>query len=96
MCLLRLMVMLRINTSMTAVFSVLDPLTLLICLAVAMLAGVVKGMVGFAMPMILVSALSSFLTPELALAGLILPTVVTNGFQELRQGLRPACAHPDQ
>ncbi|MFW2541206.1 sulfite exporter TauE/SafE family protein [Primorskyibacter sp. 2E107] len=55
-------------------------------LGIALLAGVVKGMVGFAMPMILVSGLSSFLPPQLALAGLILPTVVTNGMQALRQG----------
>lgn len=59
-------------------------------LAIAALAGVVKGMVGFAMPMILVSGLGMFVAPELALAGLILPTLVTNGMQAMRQG--PAAA----
>jgi hypothetical protein len=53
---------------------------------VAVLAGTIKGLVGFAMPMILISGLGSFLDPELALAGLILPTLVTNGVQALRQG----------
>ncbi|MBP0482626.1 sulfite exporter TauE/SafE family protein [Sagittula salina] len=63
---------------------------LLAALAAGFLAGVVKGMVGFAMPMVLISSLSSFLPPEVALAGLILPTVVTNGMQALRQGAAAA------
>lgn len=60
--------------------------------AVALVAGLVKGMVGFAMPMILISGLGTFLPPELALAGLILPTLATNGIQALRQGLAAARA----
>ncbi|WGW05014.1 sulfite exporter TauE/SafE family protein [Tropicibacter oceani] len=64
----------------------LTPALWALALGIALLAGVVKGMVGFAMPMILVSGLSSFLPPGLALAGLIIPTVVTNGMQALRQG----------
>lgn len=62
----------------------------LVACSVTLAAGVVKGMVGFAMPMILVSGLTTFMPPELALAGLILPTVVTNGIQALRQGARAA------
>lgn len=58
--------------------------------ALAILAGVVKGMVGFAMPMILVSGLATFLPPEPAIAGMILPTLITNGWQAFRQGLRAA------
>ena len=54
------------------------------------MAGFVKGVVGFAMPMIFVSGLSSFLAPELALAMLMLPTLATNGIQALRQGPRAA------
>ncbi|MBO9476582.1 sulfite exporter TauE/SafE family protein [Shimia sp. R11_0] len=57
-----------------------------LCGFVAILAGVIKGMVGFGMPMVLISGLSSFVSPELALAGLIVPTLVTNGLQALRQG----------
>jgi len=56
---------------------------LLACLLVGLVAGVVKGMVGFAMPMIMISGMSSFISPELALAGLILPTLSTNGWQAL-------------
>lgn len=53
---------------------------------VTFFAGFVKGTVGFAMPMIMISAFSSFLSPELALSGLILPTLVTNFSQAFRQG----------
>ncbi len=57
---------------------------------VALVAGTVKGLVGFAMPMILISGLSLFLPPEIALAGLIFPTLASNGIQALRQGLGAA------
>ena len=61
-------------------------------LLIALLGGFVKGVVGFAMPMVIISGLSSFMEPELALAGLILPTLVTNVAQALRQGLAAAWA----
>lgn len=59
-------------------------------MAIAGLAGFVKGAVGFAMPMIMISAFSSFLTPHQALAGLILPTLVTNISQAFRHGIPAA------
>jgi len=59
-------------------------------MVITLFAGFVKGAVGFAMPMIMMGAFSSFLPPELALAGLILPTFVTNLTQAFRQGLQPA------
>ena len=62
----------------------------LAALAVTLFAGFVKGAVGFAMPMILVSAFAIFLPQELALAGLILPTLATNVSQAFRQGVAPA------
>ena len=68
----------------------MDPLSLALCFGAAVLAGLIKGVVGFAMPMVLISTLGSFLSPDLALAGLIVPTLVTNGMQALRQGLRAA------
>ncbi len=63
---------------------------------VALFAGVIKGMVGFAMPMIMISLLGIFLTPDVALAGLILPTLLTNGAQALRDGPGPAWASVKQ
>ncbi|MGJ8611959.1 MAG: sulfite exporter TauE/SafE family protein [Octadecabacter sp.] len=64
--------------------------TLVFVLAVALVAGLVKGLVGFAMPMILISGMTLVLPPETALATLILPTLMTNGWQALRQGLASA------
>lgn len=75
---------------MTSLFPFLSPDQLVFAFSIAVIAGVVKGVVGFAMPMILVSGLSTFLSPELALAGLILPTLVTNGMQALRNGVHAA------
>ncbi|SLN69915.1 Sulfite exporter TauE/SafE [Roseivivax jejudonensis] len=77
---------------MDALFALVSPAALLLCLSVALVAGVVKGMVGFAMPMIMISGMGSVVSPDLALAGLILPTLVSNGMQALRQGPRAAWA----
>jgi len=57
---------------------------------ITLLAGTVKGIVGFAMPMVMVSLFSSVMDPELGLAGVILPALVTNVAQALRQGWRAA------
>ena len=81
---------------MDTLFDLLSPQLWMIALSIAMLGGVVKGVVGFAMPMVVISGLSSFIDPELALAGLILPTLVANGAQALRQGIRPAWASTQQ
>ena len=61
-------------------------MALIVACTVAMIAGVIKGVVGFAMPTIILSGLSMFLAPDIALAGLIVPTLVTNIFQAMRQG----------
>jgi uncharacterized protein len=53
---------------------------------IVVLAGFVKGAVGFGMPMIMVAGLGSFLSAEAAVAGLLLPTLVTNTYQALRGG----------
>ena len=47
-------------------------------------------MVGFALPTVLMSGLGSVVSAEVALAGMILPTLVTNGWQALRQGVGAA------
>lgn len=65
---------------------------LIAAVAVSLAAGFVKGAVGFAMPLIMISAFSAFLPPDQALAGLILPTIVTNIGQAFRQGIAPAWA----
>lgn len=64
----------------------IEPHLFAAAVAVALCAGFVKGAVGFALPMILISGLSSFLPAEVALAGLILATLLTNVAQAFRQG----------
>lgn len=77
---------------MDVVFELLSPGAWMAASLIAVVAGFVKGVVGFAMPMVMVSSLGSFMAPELALAGLILPTVVTNFLQATRAGLDGAKA----
>lgn len=72
------------------IFSVIGPGELAFIVGLAVFAGWIKGSVGFAMPMILLSGLGSVLAPEIAIAGLILPTLFTNLWQALRQGVRAA------
>ena len=57
---------------------------------ITVFAGFVKGTVGFAMPLIMIGSFSAFLPPEVALAGLILPTLATNLSQAFRDGWRAA------
>lgn len=54
------------------------------------LAGLVKGTTGFAMPMVMISGLGTILPPELALAALIIPTLLSNVWQAFRQGFLAA------
>ena len=73
-----------------AVSGGLSPAAFWAAVAVTLFGGFVKGAVGFAMPMIMISAFSAFMPPPVALAGLILATVTTNVHQALRQGWRAA------
>lgn len=77
---------------METILSLLTPTQIGLALAITLVAGVVKGMVGFAMPLVMISGLTAFVSPEIALAGLILPTLVGNIMQALRQGHAAAWA----
>ncbi len=68
----------------------LTPTLLALACLIAVFGGFVKGTVGFALPMILISGLGSFMPPELALAALIVPAVVSNVWQAFRNGLSAA------
>ncbi|MGO4853889.1 TSUP family transporter [Phaeovulum sp. W22_SRMD_FR3] len=68
----------------------MEPWAFWLAFSVTGFAGFVKGALGFAMPMIMISAFSSFLTADQALALMILPTLTTNISQAFRQG--PAAA----
>lgn len=53
---------------------------------VTLVAGFVKGAIGFAMPLIMISGLSLFIDPLIAIAGIILPIVMSNFLQAIRFG----------
>ncbi len=61
--------------------------TLTAAAAVTLAASFVKGAVGFALPMIMISGLASFMPAETALAMLIIPTLLANLWQGFRGGL---------
>jgi uncharacterized membrane protein YfcA len=75
---------------METLFPLITSSELLLAALVGVIAGFVKGVVGFGMPLVFISGLTIFMPPELALAGLILPTLVTNAHQALRQGMAAA------
>ncbi|MDU8927096.1 sulfite exporter TauE/SafE family protein [Alisedimentitalea sp. MJ-SS2] len=77
---------------MDAILSLMSAQVFTLCLAIALFAGVVKGLVGFAMPLILISGMGSFIEPELALAGLLFPVLLSNLWQGFRQGIKAALA----
>ena len=58
----------------------------ILVIAVTLFASFVKGVTGFAMPLIMMSIMGAFLPYETVLAMLIVPTVTTNISQSLRQG----------
>ena len=68
----------------------LTPLIWTLCFAFTLLAGFVKGAVGFAMPLIMVSLIGTILEPQLAVAAVVLPIVASNLLQTLRTGIGPA------
>lgn len=75
---------------MPSLFETFDLLTLLIASVIMFAGGFTKGAVGFALPMIAISGLGSFLPAHTALAALILPVLLTNVWQTFRQGVGAA------
>jgi uncharacterized membrane protein YfcA len=68
----------------------LSPTLWALSLGIAFVAGVVKGAIGFAVPLIMISGLSSFLHPHVALAGMMIPVLLTNLWQVSHYGWAPA------
>ncbi len=77
---------------MLTVIHSLSPENWIFVTCVALFAGLVKGVVGFGMPLVMISGLSLILPPDVALGGLIIPTVFSNMSQALRQGVPAAVA----
>ena len=58
--------------------------------AITLLGGFVKGAVGFAMPLIMISGMGILIDPQIVLACIVLPILFGNGMQVLRSGLAAA------
>ncbi|OSP55102.1 sulfite exporter TauE/SafE family protein [Pseudoruegeria sp. SK021] len=67
--------------------SLLSPEVLIAAVAVTLGASFVKGAIGFAMPMLMISGLTLFLPGEQALGALIVPTLIANIWQAFRGGV---------
>ncbi len=68
----------------------IDPALLLATAAIMLLGGFVKGAVGFALPMIGIGGIGSFMPAQETVAILLFPTLFSNLWQTLRQGIGPA------
>ncbi|SEP70137.1 hypothetical protein SAMN05428995_101547 [Loktanella sp. DSM 29012] len=74
-----------------SLFTDILPLGLILfACGVTLLGGFVKGAVGFAMPLIMISGMGILIDPKLVVAGIIFPIVVSNGWQVLHAGLGQA------
>ena len=61
---------------------------LAVVFGVTLFAGFVKGAVGFGLPMIMVAGLATFLSPDLVLAVVILPALISNLWLAVHRGPR--------
>lgn len=68
------------------------PAVFLFACAVTMVGGFVKGAVGFAQPLIMISGMGILIAPELVIAGIIIPIVVANLMQVARAGFGEAAS----
>lgn len=75
---------------MVEFFALIPPDLLLFACGVTLLAGFVKGVVGFAMPLVMISGLGILIDPQIAVACIILPTLMTNVLQVMRAGFGKA------
>lgn len=75
---------------MTDLLALLPLPILIFAFCVTLFGGFVKGAVGFAMPLIMVSGMGILIDPQLVIAGLVIPIMVTNAMQVGRAGLAPA------
>ena len=71
-------------------FALMPLWVFLVACSVTLAAGFVKGAIGFAQPLVMMSGMSLVMDPLLAIAGLILPTTLANVMQALRYGPRDA------
>ena len=77
---------------MDALTDLLPPGLILFACVVTLLSGFVKGAVGFGMPLVMISGMGIAIEPRLVIAGIVVPIVLSNGWQVLHAGLGPARA----
>lgn len=75
---------------MADTISLLTPALFVFAFAITLLGGFVKGAVGFAMPLIMISGMGILIEPQIVVACIILPILISNGLQVARAGLGPA------
>ena len=72
------------------VFFDMGLMEIILVLSITLFAGLVKGLVGFAMPLIMITGFATFLSLELSIVAMIIPTLFTNFYQAFREGIKPA------
>ena len=77
---------------MADVSMILPPAMLAFAFVVTLLGGFVKGAVGFALPLVMISGMGILIEPQLVVAGIIIPILTTNILQVMRAGLGQARA----
>ena len=75
---------------MPAFIDMLTPSVFAFALCVTLVAGFVKGAVGFAMPLIMISGMGIMIAPDLVVAGIVFPILISNGLQVARAGFGKA------
>ncbi|MEL6683241.1 MAG: sulfite exporter TauE/SafE family protein [Pseudomonadota bacterium] len=75
---------------MDTVFLTLSPAVFAFACAVTLLGGFVKGAVGFALPLVMISGMGILIDPQIVVACIVIPILVANGMQVARAGLGPA------
>lgn len=69
---------------LTAAFHALDPVTIIFVVAVFFLAGVIKGSVGFGMPLFAITVLAFIMPLPATIATNVAPSLISNVFQAFR------------
>ena len=75
---------------MVDIFILMTPAIFAFACVVTLLGGFVKGAVGFAMPLIMISGMGIVIPPEVVVAGIVIPIVISNALQVGRAGLARA------
>ncbi len=75
---------------MTEVFTIVPASLFVFACAVTLVAGFVKGAVGFAMPLVMISGMGILIAPDIVVAGIVIPILISNAVQVARAGLGSA------